>query len=177
VNHVTALDLSLDATGIAKNHPEDSLFLGTLSTKLTGMDRLDWIFQNVIRHCEGADLVVIERMVTSRFAVSVQERSGLWFLVSHELWKRDVKVVPVAPSQIKKFVTGKGIAEKSVMVREVWRNWQIEAAGDDEADAAGMLKIGECLLGAECRTQAQRDVVATLLGGPKKMPAMAEASW
>jgi Holliday junction resolvasome RuvABC endonuclease subunit len=51
------------------------------------------------------------------------------------LWHNGVAQVDVPPASLKKFVTGKGNADKSLMLREVYRRWSFEAVDDNEADA------------------------------------------
>jgi crossover junction endodeoxyribonuclease RuvC len=181
VNYITALDISLTATGVAKSMDSaPDVFLGTIcpDKRFSGIERIDLMLKNITRHSEGASLVVIEGLSFGHNLPSAQERAGLHWMVRYWLWKQAIEAVLVAPTQLKKFVTGKGSAEKSVMLREVFRQWNISADNDNEADAYGLYRIGLCLLGEEPRTQAQRDVIATLRKS-QKMPAvaMAEASW
>ena len=49
--------------------------------------------------------------------------------------------IPTA-NQIKKFATGKGNCDKSIVVREVFKKWHIEAADDNQADACAMAYMG-----------------------------------
>ena len=160
---ICALDLSLTGTGVARNFPDGEFFLGTLTTKLEGWYRFEWMIQNVTRHAKDAELVVIEGLSFGHNLPSAQERSGVWYNVAFWLWQAKIQTLVVPPSTLKKFVTGKGSSEKSVMLRETFRHWNVIAANDNEADAAGLLHVGLAYCGAEeCSNQAQRDVLATL---------------
>jgi len=72
----------------------------------------------------------------------------------------------VAPSALKKFITGSGGAKKEMVIREVFRRWKIEAADNNQADAAGLAYVGAAYLGRlEAMTAPMREVVGKLKGG------------
>lgn len=50
------------------------------------------------------------------------------------------KFLDVPPTTLKKFVTGKGVAPKEVMLREVYRRWGFDADSNDEADAYALAR-------------------------------------
>lgn len=69
----------------------------------------------------------------------------------------------VPPTTLKKFVTGKGNAEKSLMIREVYKRWGFDAADDNQADAVGLLQVGRAVIGELTDlTKPQLEVVAAL---------------
>lgn len=169
---IVGLDLSLTATGCAISN-DGTLSLITLESPHTGgMERLDWVYSQVRELCRGAELVVIEGLSFASNMPSAQERAGLFFLVARALWKAGIRMQAVAPTQVKKFVTGKGSAEKSLILREVFRRWNLIAEDDNQADAAVLVRIGLVLAGVtEPETDAQREVIAALLnGGHAKKP-------
>jgi crossover junction endodeoxyribonuclease RuvC len=101
-------------------------------------------------------------------------RSGIgthldWSALADEwLWRRGIQYVLVAPSTLKKFILGAGKGEKSFVVREVFKAYQLDATTDDEADACVLAHIGACLIGREePRNKAQRDVLITLTAEKK----------
>jgi len=53
----------------------------------------------------------------------------------------------VPPSTLKKFIAGKGNADKSQMRIAVYKRWGFEAETSDEIDAYGLCRFGEALLG------------------------------
>ena len=101
-------------------------------------------------------------------------------IVEFWLWHRRIPYVLVAPSTLKKFILSSGKAEKSFIVREVYKAYALDAGTDDEADACVLAHIGACLTGAEePRKQAQREVLFTLTGEkkkPKKRKKLQEAA-
>lgn len=161
---IVGLDLSLTATGVA-TWTEGALSLITLKPpRASGLERLDWIYNQVRELCRGAELVIVEGLSFGSNMPSAQERAGLWFLVARALWKAGIRMQAVAPTQLKKFVTGKGSAEKSLILREVFRRWNIVAENDDQADAAVLVRIGLLLAGiAEPENESQREVITAIL--------------
>jgi crossover junction endodeoxyribonuclease RuvC len=173
---IVGLDLSLNATGVAV-WTDGALSLVTLeSPHAGGIERLDWIYSQACELCSGAELVVIEGLSFGSNMPSAQERAGLWWMVARALWKAEIRMQAVAPTQVKKFCTGKGSAEKSLILREVFRCWNIVADDDNQADAAVLVRIGLALASiAEPVNQAQREVISVLLDGKAKKPRRAAA--
>jgi len=60
-----------------------------------------------------------------------------------------VRWIEVAPPILKKFITGKGNADKNLVLLNVYKRWGLDLKSDDEADAFGLAKIGTYLLGAD----------------------------
>ena len=168
---VIGLDLSLTATGAAI-WTDGVLSLITLeSPHPGGLERLDWIYSHVRELCRGAEVVVMEGLSFGSNMPSAQERAGLWWMVARALWKAGIRMQAVAPTQLKKFCTGKGSAEKSLILREVFRRWGVVADDDNQADAAVLMRVGLVLVGVtEPETDSQREVMAALLGGQRKKP-------
>ena len=74
------------------------------------------------------------------------------------------EVIEVPPSCVKKFVTGKGNADKSAVILGVYKRWGLECKTSDEADAYGLAQIAKAYETGECATQQQREVIAVLKG-------------
>jgi crossover junction endodeoxyribonuclease RuvC len=75
-------------------------------------------------------------------------------------------IVEVPPSSLKKFVTGKGNADKPAMAVATYKRWGVELANDNEVDAYGLAQIARCLAGdCEPETKAMREVIAKIKGG------------
>ena len=70
---------------------------------------------------------------------------------------------------MKAMILAAGKGEKSLILREVFKAYGLNATTDDEADACVLAHIGACLIGREeSRNQAQREVLFTLTGEKKK---------
>jgi crossover junction endodeoxyribonuclease RuvC len=166
-----ALDLSLRAPGWFRYCQEGenaSTQTGVFSPTGRGMDRIDSIaglVKSLIPATATDVTVLIEGYAFGASSSHVREIAELGGVIRYMLWYRHIRVIEVAPSALKKFVTGKGNAEKNVILREVFRRWGFEAADDNEADAFALGKIGMCLLGIDQpTTDAQREVLAALRG-------------
>lgn len=180
---IIGVDLSLTATGICGRGGPDTI---SPPKGMTGMERLNWML-TVIRGCilspeeteeeHRQTLVVFEGLSYGSNDPSAQERAGLAYLLRHALYTRGVPYILVPPTTLKKFVTGKGNAEKSLMLLEVYKRFGITAANDNEADAVGLYHVGMAYAGKrEPTTDAQREVLATLRGEkPKKAKKRAAA--
>lgn len=174
--NIIGVDLSLTATGMCGSGGADTI---SAPNGMTGMERLNWLF-TVILACilspEATEeqhrqtLVVFEGLSYGSNDPSAQERAGLAYLLRHALYRQGVLYLLVPPTTLKKFVTGKGNAEKSLMLLEVYKRFGVSAANDNEADAVGLYYIGLAMSGQwEPTTDAQREVLATLRGEkPKK---------
>jgi crossover junction endodeoxyribonuclease RuvC len=114
---VVGLDLSLTATGVATSsgtkivdstgHKGDTL--DQRRTRLIGMT------ERIINEVTPlADLVVIEAPAFSRTQGAMHDRSGLWWLVVAALHDGLANVTEVAPTALKKYITGKGNALRAL---------------------------------------------------------------
>jgi crossover junction endodeoxyribonuclease RuvC len=177
---VVGIDLSLTATGIALFRGIDpTCHPATLSAPkgMSGMERLDYLTNTVRSSCEFASIVVFEGLSYGSNDPSAQERAGLSFILRRELWLAGINFILVPPTTLKKFVTGKGNAEKNLVLREVYKRWGVDAANDNEADAVGLLYVGLALTGQwEPTTDAQREVLETLRNPKVKAPRKRRAA-
>lgn len=75
-----------------------------------------------------------------------------------------IRWVDVAPGTLKKFVTGKGNADKSMILLNVYKRWGVELKNHDEADAFGLAKLGTYLCGADASglTKPQLEALRTV---------------
>jgi hypothetical protein len=78
-------------------------------------------------------------------------------------YERGWTVVVVPPTVLKAYVTGKGVAPKEVMLREVFRRWAYEAPDNNAADAYALMRLGLEWCAAQ-RGEAITKRVGELLG-------------
>lgn len=163
---VLGIDLSMTATGIAGNDSGE-VWMKTIPSKPGQIeDRLMGIVKqvNAIISEHQPTCVVIEGLAMASSTGSSHERSFLHFAVRASLRMRRIPFYICAPSSLKKFVSGGGKCEKSMIIREVYRNWNVVAADDNQADAAGLSFVAAAIEGTYKPTnQAQREVVAKVL--------------
>jgi hypothetical protein len=144
---VIAFDLSLTGTGVA--HPNgETETLRPPKDASSGMARLAWIRDAVAERvpvdlAHGGDedwrtLVVIEgySMGPQRGSAGVAQMLGeLGGVVRLWLWHNDFAWVDVPPSSLKRYATGKGNANKELMLVEAVKRLGYDGCSNDEADA------------------------------------------
>lgn len=165
------LDLSLTATGFASAAPGTSPAVETIKLKnLADEARLAAITDAVLQRMKAPKLVAIEGLALgSRTGLSA-ERCALHYMVRVALYESKVPFLIVAPNSLKKFATGKGNAEKNVIIREVYRRWGIEAADDNQADAAVLAQIARAWAGERMDlTVPQTEVLKSLAKNNKPL--------
>lgn len=163
---ILGIDPSLSATGLCL-YNGSAVIRETITSKFAGVLRLRAIADAIVNHHCDRELCVIEGVVSSFGKGDRSELMALHWFIRDRLYPSPTLVV--APAQLKKFVLGSGKGEKSLMLREVYRRWGVEAANDNEADAVGLAMIGAAYLDeSRCVNQAQREVVAALKAGPKR---------
>lgn len=78
---------------------------------------------------------------------NIQSLFEIGTLIRYKLWKYGWKYIEVPPTSLKKFVTGKGNMKKEMMLKEVYKRWNIDCDTNDEADAVGLAHFGMALDG------------------------------
>ena len=150
---VLGLDLSLTGTGWCLNDKE-ALSMGLIETdKMEGLPRIDFILQE-IRHkftiapvdTTKTTLVILEDFSFASKGSSLFQIAGLGYIVRHWLWKNNIDFILVPPTILKKFVTGAGNSDKSVMLKEIYKRWGADINDDNIGDAYGLSRIGRALL-------------------------------
>ena len=94
-------------------------------------------------------LVTIEGPAHGGTTGSHHDRSGLWWMIVHEVSNRTgCTIVEVTPTQLKKYATGKGNVSKSeVMAAAIRRYIDVPIANDNEADAFVLAEMGARFIG------------------------------
>lgn len=144
---VVGVDLSLSATGMSDG--ERTWLVRSTGHKgdllITRSARLRGLGVAVVKHCEGADLVVLEQPAFSRTTGHMHDRSGLWWLVVDALtYELLIPVAEVAPTALKKYATGKGNANKGAVIDATARRFpQVDTGADDNrCDALWLAAMG-----------------------------------
>lgn len=147
---IISLDLSLNATGIAffSNGIEETHLI---ISKDTGILRLQKIkkrieqFIDIVLSQQQIDLIVIENYSFSshgRATFSIGELGGIIKLLAFE---KGIKTILVAPTTLKKYVSGKGNCKKNEMLLAVYKKFGQSFDDDNRADAYGLCQIGKFL--------------------------------
>lgn len=143
---VIGLDLSLTSTGIASHDWADAIRPG----KRRGHYRLEWLRREIVERTRAADLIVVEGPSYASTGSSVHQLAGMWWLVVHTLWRRQLPVAVCPPAQRAMYATGRGNASKGEVRTAVNLHFGIECDGPgryDMADAVSMAALGLHWLG------------------------------
>lgn len=89
------------------------------------------------------DLVIVEGPAFASQVGQMWDRAALWHLCIMAAYQQGIPVAECAPAKLKKFITGKGNADKTAVTSAITRMWPAVTIGsDDEADALGLASIG-----------------------------------
>jgi crossover junction endodeoxyribonuclease RuvC len=144
---VLGLDMSLTATGYAI-HDGTGWGYGTINSKLKGEPRLIEIRELVRSRIDDfrPDLVLVEGYAFGRpnQAHQIGELGGVIRVMLHE---HDVRWVEVPPKSVKKYASGKGNANKELMLVEAVKRLGYQGSSNDVADAMWLTALGADALG------------------------------
>lgn len=116
--------------------------------------------------CGRPQLVVIEgySFASAHNSHQLGEIGGL---IRDRLHCEGLPILEVPPAMLKKFVSGKGNAEKDLMRLRAYKNWGIEAETQHEVEAYCLMAIGLSCFGppvqSMVRNEIQREVVMECL--------------
>jgi len=172
INPIIGIDLSLNGTGIACNKDQGIpglvqdgyLFREIVPKSKERIPRWIIIRQAIRDICKtwqhnSSLLVLIEGYsfgARGRAVVSLAEIGGI---IRMDLNDQGVKFIEIPPTALKKFVTGKGNSNKDIILKEVYRRWDMNLDSHNLADAFGLVKLGEAILGYDKFTKEQMKVV------------------
>jgi len=161
------VDLSLTGTGIALLEDEKLVYSGTIKSKKEGdtptteVLRINTIVGSVMEHVtEDVDIVVLEGIAFMAKSTALAQLSGLTYLVRSKLVERGVPFLVVAPTSLKKFVTGKGNSPKDVMMLETFKRFGVSIPENNQCDAYGLAQVGLATLDPKYKsTEFQKEVI------------------
>lgn len=144
---VLAIDPSLTSTGVVLGSRKPTIDLWKPGER-RGPERLKWFFNRttkIISHWEPA-VVAIEGYAyraKDSHAHSLGELGGVIRLACA---RTSTPLLVVPPGNIKKFATGKGNANKQLVLTEAVRRLDYEGHSDDEADALWLWHLAQAWL-------------------------------
>ncbi len=189
---IIGIDPSLTATGIValrdgkvelaettKNKPD----LGTIERVRLIRERIASIIENLINEekteWQAPDLITIEGFSYGSKGRSVFDIAYLGWRIREDLEQLRVDDgipwLEVPPTQVKQFATGKGNANKEIILQQVYKRWGYETHDNNIADAYVLAQIGRAYLQDSYKPDDlnlfQLEVIANLKGEkPKKKP-------
>ena len=156
------LDLSLTSSGLAKIDGDKLIEFRSIKTApkdfACDLDRYRHIMNEVIKFIPAdVSLIVVEDFFTPSNSAqigSAMKLIGLGHIVRLKMHDLGLPFVVPAPTQLKKFVSGKGTCPKDMICKEVFKKWGIDTKNDDEADAV----VGSHLAVALMRSMRGEDM-------------------
>lgn len=148
---ILGVDLSLTGTGVVFLKGDEVIFQKLIKSKPLGdlpiheIERLVGIIGKI--DIDSVDLVVIEGIAFGiRKTTSLSQLSGLNYLLREKCYNSQTPFVIVAPNTLKKFITGKGVGQKDMLMLAVYKKWGFNPSDNNVNDAYALAKIGEALL-------------------------------
>ena len=182
---IIGIDPSLTSTGIVVLRDGKVELAVTTKNKpaLGTIDRVRLIYERIVdiqenlsdgEKWQAPDLIVIEGFSYGSKGRSVFDIAYLGWRIREELERLrtedNIPWLEVPPSQLKKFATGQGNANKEIILQQVYKRWGVEFSDNNQADAYVLAQIGRAYLGGmDDLTAFQQEVIANLKGEkPKK---------
>lgn len=158
---ILGLDLSLTATGWALVW-DGSPKWGVIKSRHRSVKRLSEIRKQIIFILQDTQpcLAVIEGYSygSHQGMAGLAELGGVVRLL---LLDMGIPFIVVAPATNKKFATGKGNAEKDLVLKRVFQHWGADMSNNNEADAFALAQFGRCYLNPEGFCDYQTKTVET----------------
>ena len=117
--------------------------------KMDGHSRMEWLCGEIYSYISNASLVLVEGpSYGSSGSQGFHEGAGLWWLVTHRLWKNGFRTAIVPPKTRAKYATGNGGASKDAVFAAAIRRYKdVDFDGNDAADALILAAMGADYLG------------------------------
>ncbi len=162
------IDLSLTGTGVVLLKNGKVILEKLIKSKPSGDKPIDELIriENIVKEIYACmdgfsvDIAVIENLAFGvRNATSLTQLAGLNYFTRSMLYSEKIPFVLVAPTSLKKFITGSGASKKDVMLMEVYKKYNVAFVDDNIADAFSLSKIGECLLFSHKLNNTEKEVI------------------
>jgi len=175
-NTVVGLDMSLTGSGICVVQNDVS----TIETLKTGphdfscdLERLLYITNTVMSKIpQTPSLICIEDyfipMSTAQTGAAMSLNS-LGTLMRIKMYEAKFPFIIISPPQLKKFILGKGVGQKSLIMKEVFKKYNVDVKDDNQADAFVLAQIALAIedMAAKANlskyTKPQVDVITTIM--------------
>lgn len=172
---VVGLDVSLQgpglcvASGSPRSRVDAALKVETTVIRagetLRGPERLSVVSRGLFRWLSvrqsprPGDVYAMEGYAYSAgHAHSMGEMGGC---IRKTIWELGCNLVVIPPSTLKKFLTGKGIGDKNIVMKHVYKRWGFDIDDDNQCDAFGcaLVALVSCIADEDMK-QPERDVIA-----------------
>lgn len=102
--------------------------------------------------------------VQEGYAFSRQQAHSLGEIggcVRRVIWEAGCNLIVPPPSTLKKFITGKGSGDKSVIIKHVYKHWGFDVDNDDQCDAFCCALVGLFDQRRELCNDVQREILTS----------------
>lgn len=145
------LDLSLTSTGFSIKDEDGNFNIETIKTKPKDFDndlcRLQYIRDIIIDKIPlGTQIICIEDFYVPFNKAHINSSISLiklGIIIRLSIYEKGIPFIIPASTQIKKYVSGRGDGPKGIAIREVYRQWELEAKDDNQADSAVMAHMAQ----------------------------------
>ena len=174
MSRIIGLDLSLTDTGLCRLYDEGHQ-THSFKSKKKDIERLIEIKDNIYDRLYSfdIDLIVIEGYgFSSQRGHSLGELGGVVKVMLKENYP-NTPILLVPPTVLKKFITGKGNGDKSLMLLHIYKKYNVEFSNHNEADAFALAKFGEMYLHPEktkVNLELSKKVIIIKIGSPHGSP-------
>lgn len=156
---VVGLDLSLTETGFAVYTPSRPPLTGTLRANLKGVQRLQWLRDQVVALLPGRDAPDLVSVYIEGYSFASRNSQAhalgeLGGVVRVGIEEAGYSYLDVPPSSLKKLATGRGNAGKEEVLAAAIRRLGYERHNNNEADALWLAQFGLHLEGVDWPTRA-----------------------
>lgn len=148
---VVGVDPSLTGTGLAIVAASGAPRLLTITPgRRRGHDRIAYLRDQVAQRITAGNLVVVEGPAYgAQKGAGHHEMAGLWWHLTHDLWRRGIGWAVVPPATLKRYAAGKGNAAKDQVLSAVIRRYGhlVDVEDNNQADALALAAMGADQLG------------------------------
>lgn len=140
------IDLSTKTGFVAINKKGETLIAKEIKADSDkDPERMVSLTEKIVNRLFKNDVICIEGFSYASRGRGIDFQFGLGHHVRNTLYKKGIDYTIVAPSQVKKFATGKGNASKDNMILPIYKKWGFEHESDNVRDAYVLAQIARSM--------------------------------
>ncbi|MED1666097.1 hypothetical protein [Brevibacillus laterosporus] len=166
------LDLSTKTGFVRLNEQGNVLEEVEIEHKGDGPEPMAILIDDVVERIRPGDHVTIEGFGFS--SMQGIQLGGIGWGVRIALWRKGIWYYEAAPTQVKKFATGKGNGDKAAVAVGIFEKFGFKHSSDNVRDAYVLAQIGRAINGHGQLIKTQKEVVEAILNPKPKAKAKAK---